>query len=122
MPFSKCFSALVKHIRICDRDPLPSGWRTSGTLTGWHPEIRDSQRAAVAAVKQDEWWSGGSAPLLDLQAAQDPFKPETKRSEMKDEFGDRVTLVVIDNASHALIPEQPKAVVNALVAWVSSLP
>jgi pimeloyl-ACP methyl ester carboxylesterase len=91
-------------------------------LTGWHPEVRDSQRAAVAAVKQDEWWSGGSAPLLDLQAAQDPFKPETNRSEMKDEFGDRVTLVVIDNASHALIPEQPKAVVNALVAWVSSLP
>jgi hypothetical protein len=81
-------------------------------LTGWHPEVRDSQRAAVAAVKQDEWWSGDSAPLLDLQAAQDPFKPETKRSEMKDEFGDRVTLVVIDNASHALIPEQPKAVVN----------
>ena len=91
-------------------------------LTGWHPEVRDSQRAAVAAVKQDEWWSGDSAPLLDLQAAQDPFKPETKRSEMKDEFGDRVTLVVIDNASHALIPEQPKAVVNALVAWVSLLP
>jgi len=91
-------------------------------LTGWHPEVRDSQRAAVAAVKQDEWWSGGSAPLLDLQAAQDPFKPATKRNRMKNEFGDRVTLVVIDNASHALIPEQPKAVVDALVEWVSLLP
>jgi pimeloyl-ACP methyl ester carboxylesterase len=91
-------------------------------LTGWHPQVRDSQRAAVAAVKQDEWWSGGSAPLLDLQAEQDPFKPAAKRNEMKDEFGDRVTLVVIENASHALIPEQPKAVVNALVTWVSSLP
>jgi pimeloyl-ACP methyl ester carboxylesterase len=91
-------------------------------LSGWHPEVRDSQRAAVAAVKQDEWWSGGSAPLLDLQAAQDPFKPATKRNEMKNEFGDRVTLVVIDNASHALIPEQPKAVVDALVEWVSLLP
>jgi pimeloyl-ACP methyl ester carboxylesterase len=91
-------------------------------LPGWHPEVRDSQRAAVAAVKQDEWWSGGSAPLLDLQAAQDPFKPATKRNEMNNEFGDRVTLVVIDNASHALIPEQPIAVVDALVAWVSLLP
>jgi pimeloyl-ACP methyl ester carboxylesterase len=91
-------------------------------LTGWHPEIRDSQRAAVAAVKQEEWWSGGSAPLLDLQAEQDPFKPAARRNEMKDEFGDRVTVVVIENASHALIPEQPKAVVNALVPWVSSLP
>jgi pimeloyl-ACP methyl ester carboxylesterase len=91
-------------------------------LKGWHPEIRDSQRAAVAAVKQDEWWSGGTAPLLDLQAEKDPFKPESKRNEMKDEFGSRVTVMVIPNASHALIPEQPKAVVEALNRWIKSLP
>jgi pimeloyl-ACP methyl ester carboxylesterase len=91
-------------------------------LKGWHPEIRDSQRAAAAAVRQDEWWSGGTAPLLDLQAANDPFKPEAKRNEMKDEFGSRVTVMVIPNASHALIPEQPKAVVEALSRWIKSLP
>ena len=91
-------------------------------LQGWHPEIRDSQRAAVAAVKQDEWWSGGTAPLLDLQAGSDPFKPESKRDEMKNEFGSRVTVIVIPNASHALIPEQPKAVVEALSRWIKSLP
>lgn len=90
-------------------------------LKGWHPEIRNSQRAAVAAVRQDEWWSGGIAPLLDLQAAQDPFKPEAKRNEMKDEFGERVTIMVIPNASHALIPEQPKAVVQALTTWIKGL-
>jgi pimeloyl-ACP methyl ester carboxylesterase len=91
-------------------------------LTGWHPNIRDAQRAAVAATKQQEWWSGGTAPLLDLQAEQDPFKPAAKRNEMKDEFGDRVTIKVIPNASHALIPEQPKAVVEALASWAKSLP
>lgn len=91
-------------------------------LKGWHPDVRDSQRAAVAAVKQSDWWSGGKAPLLDLQAAQDPFKPESKRNEMKDEFGDRVTIAVIPNASHALIPEQPRAVVAALANWIKSLP
>jgi pimeloyl-ACP methyl ester carboxylesterase len=91
-------------------------------LDGWHPEIRESQRAAVAAVRQDEWWSGGSAPLLDLQAAEDPFKPEAKRNEMKDEFGQRVTVAVIPHASHALIPEQPQAVVAALVGWIKDLP
>jgi pimeloyl-ACP methyl ester carboxylesterase len=95
----------------------PSAW-----LHGWHPEIRNSQRAAVAAVRQDEWWSAGIAPLLDLQAAQDPFKPESKRNEMKDEFGERVTIAVIPNASHALIPEQPKAVVEALTTWIKRLP
>jgi len=95
----------------------PSGW-----LKGWHPEVRDAQRAAVAAVKQSEWWSGGSAPLLDLQAAQDPFKPADKRNELKGEFGERVTIAVIANASQALIPEQPQAVVEALVAWIKTLP
>jgi pimeloyl-ACP methyl ester carboxylesterase len=91
-------------------------------LTGWHPEIRNAQRAAAAAVRQDEWWAGGTAPLLDLQAAKDPFKPEARRNEMKDEFGPRVTVTVIPNASHALIPEQPKAVVDALTAWIKGLP
>jgi pimeloyl-ACP methyl ester carboxylesterase len=91
-------------------------------LKGWHPEIRDKQRAAVAAVKQSDWWAGGTAPLLDLQAANDPFKPESKRNEMKDEFGSRVTIAVIPNASHALIPEQPKAVIEALVQWIKTLP
>jgi pimeloyl-ACP methyl ester carboxylesterase len=91
-------------------------------LKGWHPEIRDSQRTAAAAVKQAEWWAGGTAPLLDLQAANDPFKPESKRNEMKDEFGSRVTVTVIANASHALIPEQPRAVVEALIQWIRSLP
>ncbi len=95
----------------------PSIW-----LNGWHPEVRDAQRAAVAVVKQSEWWSGGRAPLLDLQAERDPFKPADKRNEMKDEFGDRVTVMVIPNASHALIPEQPQAVVAALVAWIKTLP
>jgi pimeloyl-ACP methyl ester carboxylesterase len=91
-------------------------------LTGWHPEIRNSQRAAAAAVRQDEWWAGGTAPLLDLQSAQDPFKPESARNEMKHEFGDRVSVAVIPNASHALIPEQPKAVVDALTTWIKRLP
>jgi pimeloyl-ACP methyl ester carboxylesterase len=90
-------------------------------LDGWHPEVRDSQRAAAAAVRQDEWWSAGNVPLLDLQAAQDPFKPESKRNELKDEFGDRVTVVVIPDASHALIPEQPAEVVNALAIWIKGL-
>jgi pimeloyl-ACP methyl ester carboxylesterase len=102
----------------------PSIW-----LGGWHPEVRDAQRAAVlashgfyAAVKQSEWWSAGHAPLFELQAEQDPFKPADKRNEMKDEFGGRVTVAVIPGASHALIPEQPQAVVKALVAWIKTLP
>ena len=41
---------------------------------------------------------------------------------MKDEFGDRVTIVVIKNASHALFPEQPQEVATALADWITRLP
>jgi pimeloyl-ACP methyl ester carboxylesterase len=78
--------------------------------------------AAGRATRQSEWWGGGTAPLLDLQGALDPFKPRAMANEIRDEFGERVTIVVIPNASHALIPEQPAAVVDAIVAWISGLP
>jgi pimeloyl-ACP methyl ester carboxylesterase len=60
--------------------------------------------------------------LLDVQAANDPFKPASMSNEIRDEFGDRATIVVIPNASHALIPEQPAAVVDAIVGWMRKLP
>ena len=91
-------------------------------LTGWWPEASRSQNLAAKATKQSEWWSAGSAPLFDLQAELDPFKPAASRNELKQEFGDRVTIAVIPGASHALIPEQPHAVVAAIVGWVRTLP
>jgi pimeloyl-ACP methyl ester carboxylesterase len=94
----------------------PKSW-----LAGWHPHIRQAQRAAAAAVPQSAWWAGGTTPLLELQADQDPFKTPDKRNEMKDEFGDRVTVVVIKGASHALFPEQPAAVVDALTRWIGAI-
>ncbi len=95
----------------------PSVW-----LDGWFPEANDSQRDATLATPQADWWSAGSVALLDLQAEHDPFKPRDRMNELKDEFGDRVTIVVVPDASHALIPEQPEAVIRAIVGWARTLP
>jgi pimeloyl-ACP methyl ester carboxylesterase len=91
-------------------------------LTGWHPEVDEAQFAAGRATKQSEWWPGGKAPLLDVQAELDPFKPRSMMNEIKEEFGARAEIVVIPNASHALIPEQPAAVTEAIVTWIGKLP
>ena len=91
-------------------------------VQGWHPRIREAQRAAAAAVAQSAWWSGGAAPLLDLQADEDPFRTQDTRLEMKSEFGDRVTVAVIANASHALFPEEPQLVSATLANWIGRLP
>jgi len=91
-------------------------------LKGWWQEASEAQRLAAANLKQSDWWHAGRVPLFDLQAGIDPFKPEETRNELKDEFGDRVTIAVIPNASHALLPEQPAAVVGAIAGWVRKLP
>jgi pimeloyl-ACP methyl ester carboxylesterase len=95
----------------------PSSW-----LNNWHPAASRSQRAASAATPQDDWWSAGSAPVLDIQAELDPWRPASTRNGIRDDLGaDRVTVVVIPDASHALIPEQPDAVVGAVRDWTRSI-
>ncbi len=91
-------------------------------LRGWYPDVDETQSAAGRATKQSELWSGGTAPLLDLQGALDPFKPRFAENEMREEFGERASVVVIPNASHALIPEQPAAVSAAILAFIGKLP
>jgi pimeloyl-ACP methyl ester carboxylesterase len=91
-------------------------------LQGWHPAADEVQLAASHATEQAEWWSGGTVPLLDLQGELDPFKPRAMSNEMRDEFGERASVVVIPNASHALIVEQPAAAADAILSWIKKLP
>lgn len=94
----------------------PSAW-----LEGWHGDVTKSQRAAGKATKRADWWAAGKAPILDLQGGADPFRPAESRQELKSEFGDRVTVAVIDNASHALPAEKPVETANAIADWADRL-
>jgi pimeloyl-ACP methyl ester carboxylesterase len=95
----------------------PSPW-----LANWHPIASKSQRAASAATPRDDWWGAGSAPVLDIQAELDPWRPADTRNGIRDDLGsERVTVVVVPDASHALIPEQPEAVVRAVRDWTRTI-
>lgn len=91
-------------------------------LGGWYPEVMHAQHQASLTTSPDEYWKAGKAPLLDLPAADDPFRPPASRLDIQREIGaDRVTVVVIPNASHSLMPEQPAATAKAIAEWVRSL-
>ncbi len=90
----------------------PTAW-----LHGWHPALRAVYRAAGAVPDKSVWWPVARAPLLDLQAAHDPWRPPETRDELREALGDRVTVEVIADASHALLVEQPAAVADAVLAW-----
>ena len=90
-------------------------------LEGWYPATLNMQYAAVKATDTEPYWFGGQAPLLEIIPRWDPFKPEPLWSELRDRVGDRVTTVLIDDASHALFPEQPDRVAAAVVSWTRQL-
>ncbi|HSI59141.1 MAG TPA: alpha/beta hydrolase [Ideonella sp.] len=91
-------------------------------LAGWYPQWREVYRKAATVPGKDQWWPVANAPLLDLQGAEDPWRPAATRSELKDVLGDKVTVRVIPGASHALVPERPAAVAREIVDWVGTLP
>lgn len=90
-------------------------------LHGWAPGAVKAQGVAVAATPQAAYWAAGSVPMLDLVPEADPFKPKPKWHESREEFGARVTVKIIPRASHALIPEQPQAVIEEIAQWVRAL-
>jgi len=93
----------------------------SSWLEGWHPEVREAYRRAGTTPSKEVWWPVSTAPILDLQGAEDPWRPLATRNELKDMLGDKVTVQVIPRAGHALIPEQPAAVSDAIVEWIRTL-
>ncbi len=95
----------------------PTSW-----LAGWSDDAIRAQAVAVAATPQAVYWQAGGVPLLDLVAEHDPFKPRERWHESSEEFGPRATVKIIAGASHALLPEQPRAVVEAIVEWSRGLP
>jgi pimeloyl-ACP methyl ester carboxylesterase len=98
-------------------DPVAAGW-----LEGWHPEVKKLQLAAESRTRDDEFIPAGRAPILDVQAEFDTVVPPSARQDLKNELGDRVTIHVIKNAGHALIPEQATAVADAMVDYIRRLP
>ena len=92
----------------------PAGW-----LDGWYPETLAMQRASVKASSMADYWGCGTVPLLEIIPAADPFKPRPYWRELRDQFPDRVTTEVIDDAAHALFPEHPDKVAAAVISWLA---
>lgn len=86
-------------------------------LDGWHDATHEAEERARINTPIDEYFAGGSAPILDLQARDDTVAPRRFAGVLKEALGERVQVVVIENAGHALVPEQPKAMANAITAF-----
>lgn len=91
----------------------PSVW--SG---GWYAEVATAQSAAGGATPTATWASGGQAPILVVQGANDAVAPPANGLELLRTYPDRVKVATVPRAGHAMLPEQPKAIANLLISYL----
>lgn len=94
----------------------PAAWRD-----GWDAEVARRQTAANRATDVGDWWLAGHAPVLVVQPLQDRAAPPENGHALAADLGSRATLVTIDGAGHALLPEQPRTVADAVIEFVAGV-
>jgi pimeloyl-ACP methyl ester carboxylesterase len=85
---------------------------------GWHFDVARAQRASDGRTPTTDWWAGGTAPMLVVQGTDDVIVLPENAKRLAAEFPQRVTLVEIAHAGHALVREQPDAIANAVLAYL----
>lgn len=85
---------------------------------GWFPDVAAAQRGAVTTTHRDDWWNAVAPYVLVIQGAQDRVAVPENGDRYVAALGDRALLVEVDGAGHALLPEQPQVIADALLAFL----
>ncbi len=91
------------------------------TLQYWNA-ARASQTRANRDTPLQEWWAGGNGPMLIVQGLDDKTAPPANGIQMQAEFGDRITLVNLENVGHLMGMEQPQATAAAIIEFLHKHP
>ncbi len=94
----------------------PEAWRN-----GWYPDVAEMQIGATERTSVDDWWLANSLPVLVVQPMQDVLAPPENAEILKREGGDRVRIAYIDQAGHALLPEQPQRLGETVLNYLREI-
>ncbi|WP_313629600.1 alpha/beta hydrolase [Pseudomonas sp.] len=89
-------------------------------LGGWHEETHEAEGHARNTTPVDDYFAAGNAPILDLQGEEDAVAPRRFSGVLKGMLGDRVQVVVLKHAGHAMAPEQPEAMADAISTFAKA--
>jgi pimeloyl-ACP methyl ester carboxylesterase len=91
-------------------------------LDGWIEPVRKAQTEAAAATDVADWWTAGRAQVLIVQGLADVSALPANGRLLKDEIGDRATLVELEDIGHAVPIEDPRAVASVVHDWLQRNP
>ena len=105
----------VSYAFFAEDNDIPDHW-----TRGWHTKTAIAQGKAVAAsAGDDSWHCAGGVPMLIIQPMQDRIAPIENAYALRDKCPQEVEIVEVENAGHALLPEQPEAVAEAVLAFLA---
>ena len=97
---------------------VPEYWQRGWSAWGAIGQVR----AAKASANQN-FNAGGTGPMLVLQAQDDLIAPPKDAGEqLKASYGERVELVPVPHAGHALLPEQSDLIAQSTLAFFQKHP
>ena len=91
-------------------------------LDGWVDPVRKAQTAAAAATDVADWWTAGHAKVLIVQGLADVSALPANGRLLKEEIGERATLVELEGIGHAVPIEDPAAVAEVVLDWLRTHP
>ena len=107
-------SEAVRYAFFAEANAIPDYW-----LRGWHGQTAILQGEAIARTQSETWWAGGKGPMLVIAGMHDTIAPPQDTVDLLEaEFPARVTAIRIEDAGHALLPEQPDLISAAIIAWL----
>lgn len=100
--------------------PDPAAQRSLRTDFGPPNAAAPEQMAAAQNTPIEDWWLGGSAPLLVIQGLADVVAVPENGRRLLSEVGDRARLVEIEGATHALLLTHADAIAQAVLPFLAS--
>ncbi len=107
-----------KHLQAVSQAFFAPGNDASVWFDGWYGVVAAVQAAATAAQPVEYWWRAGGKEVLVVQPEYDVMAVPENAVRLCAELGDRASMATIADAGHALLPEQPAAVADAVLAWL----
>jgi pimeloyl-ACP methyl ester carboxylesterase len=114
------------HLPRKDREAaVRKAWFGPGRdISGWLDEnwSQTFVKAALGAAEKTplgEFWTAGKAPILIVQGLADVSAPPQNGRLLKEEVGERATLVELPGVGHSLVVEAPDEVAKPVLAYLA---
>ena len=107
-----------KHLEFVATAFFAPGNDATTWRDGWMKNVMRLQQKALARVDRSEWWDAVAPRVLVVQALQDVVAPVGNGQKYASDHPTITTLVDIDGAGHAMLPEKPDEIAEALITFL----